>query len=144
MIPYEEYLARERQTLAARIHGADLLTIDRFVPNGPESFHDARFESLSVATSVTGHGGSATHGLRVELCLKGPYFDRYYELHYEDVSSFDLQAPGPEDDLLMHEVQIERDVLVHEFLFDKGKTTVIMCRELRFIERVENADGAAP
>ena len=143
MIPYEEYLTRERDALTARIHGADLLTINRFVWVGPESFHDARFESLSVATSVTGQGDSETQGLRVELCLRGPFFDRYFDLHYEDVSSFTLQAPGPEDDLLMHEVQVERGVLVHEFVFDKEKTIVITCREMRFIERMESADDIA-
>jgi hypothetical protein len=137
---YEDYLERERHQLAARIHGADLLAIERFVPTGPGSFHDSRFERLILATGAAESVGSAPQKLRVELQLKGPYFDRYFELRYEDVASCIVQAPVPEDDLLMHEVRSERGILTHELLFERGKIVVISCREMHFIERLED-DG---
>jgi hypothetical protein len=140
LIGYEDYLKRERGVLAARMGGADLLTIDRFVPNGPGSFHDARFESLLVAASTAERPSSETPILRVELRLKGPYFDRYFELRYEDVASCSFQMPALTDDLLMHEVRMNDGLLAHEFLFDRGTTIVITCREMRFLE-VENFLG---
>src|SRR5688572_17655838 len=83
--PYEDYLTRERGALAARTGGTDLLTIDRFFPSGPECFHDARFESLSVLAGGVEPTKSETPDVRVELRLKGPYFDRHFELMYEGV-----------------------------------------------------------
>ena len=137
LIEYESYLNRERGALAARMRGADLLTIDRFVPTGPGSFHDARFDSLLVSASTAERSSSETPILRVELRLKGPYFDRYFELRYEDVGSCNFQTPAPNDDLLMHEVRMNDGLLAHEFQFDKGTTIVIICREMRFLERLE-------
>ena len=134
---YEEYLEQERGALAACIHGSDLLTVDRFIPTGPGSFHDSRFETIVVAAGGTARVGYKAEVLRVELRLRGPYFDRHFELRYQDVASCSLQAPAPLDDLLMHEVRLEHGVLVHELQFDKGKTIAITCREMLFAEKLE-------
>ena len=128
---YEEYLEQAREPLAALIHGAELLTIARFSLSGPESFHDARFESFLVRLAPSSHGDPV---VAAELRLKGPYFDRQFELHYEDVGSCTFSAPGPEDDLLIHEIREESGHLVHEFEFDGDKQIAITCRRMRFVE----------
>jgi len=135
---YGNYLERERGELGAHIGGANLLTIDRFIPTGPGSLHDSRFESLVISTVEPGPAGSETQILRVELRLKGPYFDRHFELRYEDVGFCSFQAPAPKDDLLMHEVWMEHGIVTHELQFDKGKTIAISCREMRFLERLNS------
>jgi hypothetical protein len=139
---YEDYLERERLVLAACIHGAELLTIDRFAPTGPGSFHDGRFERLLVAMGPSEHAGSETQTARAELLLRGPYFDRRFELHYQEVESCRFEAPASEDDLLMHEIRGEHGLLTHELLFDKGKAITVTCRRLRFLEILE-AEGVA-
>jgi len=139
LIRYEDYLDREREGLEARISGADLLSIGRFVPTGPGSFHDARFERLSVVTEIRDGGGDEEQSLTVELCLKGPFFDRQFHLDYKDVVSCRFGAPAPEDDLLMHEVRIEQGQLLHELRFSGGQTIEIACRELMFSERLYTA-----
>ena len=134
---YGDYLEQNRGALVGHVQGAELLTIDRFLPTGPRSFHDARFESLLVTSALSGCAGPEAQTIRVELRLKGPYFDRFFELHYKDVNSCSFQAPAPADDLLMHEISEEHGVLTHELQFDKGKTIVVTCRELRFLETLE-------
>lgn len=136
---YEDYLDRERGALAVRIHGAELLTIDRFAPKGPASFHDARFESLLVSTAPSRRADAEGQTVQVELRLRGPYFDRGFELRYEDVDTCTFQAPAPEDDLLMHELRAEDGLLTHELQFDKRKSITIACRELRFLETFERS-----
>lgn len=139
--PYEDYLDGARKGLSACIHGPELLTLSRFIPRGPESFHDARFERLT-AMAAGGEDG-VPKSVSVEIRLKGPYFDRYFELLYKDVAECSLQLPRPEADLLMHEIREENGLLVHEFLFWKDKTVEIACRELHFRERVEDASAPA-
>jgi hypothetical protein len=129
---YEDYLEQQSGTLSAHVHGANLLATDRFVPTGPGSFHDARFERLLVATTANSESGHQS--IRIELRLRGPYFDRYFDLLYEKVHSCIFRAPNPDDDLLMHEVRTEQGALTHELQFDKGNTIVISCREMHFVE----------
>ncbi|HEY7375658.1 MAG TPA: hypothetical protein VIF57_26110 [Polyangia bacterium] len=131
---YEKYLERDRAEFAARIHGADLLSIDRFFPKGPQCFHDARFDRFSLTAHGTERPGSHAQTLRAELRLRGPFFDRDFELHYDDVTSCTFQAPEPDDDLLTHEVRPEDGLVVHELAFDHGRTIAITCREMRFVE----------
>ena len=137
MRAYEDYLEGESESFLSHVTGANLLAIERFVPTGPESFHDARFESLLASTLLAKSTDSEIGALRVDLRLKGPYFDRHFELQYEDVASCKLEAPGPADDLLMHEVRSENGFVIHDFEFDKGKTISIVSRRIRFIERLE-------
>ena len=141
LVRYEDYLDRERESLAGVVRGAELLTIDRFVPSGPGSLHDARFVHLSVGKGSPRQADGESQIVRVELRLKGPYFDRHFELHYEDVASCSFEAPGPEDDLLMHELRSEEGLLIHELLFDKAKTIAVACRALRFVETLDT-EGA--
>ena len=142
LVKYEDYLEQDRISLSSLIQGAELLRIERFVPTGPGSFHDARFDQLFVNTCDSSHADSKARGLRVELRLRGPYFDRYFELHYDDVSSLEVELPAPDDDLLMHEVRREGSSLVHELHFDRGKTIEVRCRGLRFVE-IPGAETAA-
>jgi hypothetical protein len=131
---YASYLEREREALSAHVRGVDLLTIERVFSDGPGCFHDSRFDRLSITTSGTERPGSHAQILDVELRLRGPFFDRYFELSYKEVSSCHLQAPAPDDDLLIHEVRMEDGSLVHELLFDHDQTIAISCRELLFRE----------
>jgi hypothetical protein len=137
--PYEQYLKAARETLAARIHGADLLSIDRFLPKGPECFHDARFDRFSMTAHGTERPGSHAQILRAELRLRGPFFDRTFELQYDDVASCTFQAPEPDDDLLTHEVRLEDGFVVHELAFEHDKKIAIACREIRFVETLDSA-----
>jgi hypothetical protein len=130
---YEDYLDREGQSLRARLRGDPLLSLGRFVPSGPESLHDARLASLLVGAPIPEFerdGGV----LSVELRLKGPYFDRQFELRYEAVSHCSCVIPGATDDLLMHEIVEDRGGLLHELVFDREKTIAIACRSLTFTE----------
>ena len=134
LVQYEDYLERQAGTLAARVHGAPLLQIDRFIPSGPGSFHDSRFKALSVTQSALGGADPKVHSRTIELHLNGPYFDRRFELRYEGVISCIFQLPAPEDDLLMHELSEERGLVTHELQFDQGRSLVIICGELHFGE----------
>ena len=129
---YEDYLDRERSALVGLVQGPELLSMGRFVPTGPESFHDARFERLVAGASEHEHGEA--HATQLELRLRGPYFDRHFELKYEGVESCTLEVPGPEDDLLMHEIRLEDGLLVHELRFDKERAIKVTCRGIRFSE----------
>ncbi|MCG8423052.1 MAG: hypothetical protein MJE77_34545 [Proteobacteria bacterium] len=133
---YEDYLDREREAFVGLIQGPELLLIDRFVPTGPESFHDARFERLVATTCASEHEGGEAHTTQLELRLKGPYFDRHFALRYDGVVSCSLEMPGPEDDLLMHEVRSEEGLLVHELRFDKEKAVEVKCRRIHFSEEL--------
>lgn len=140
---YEDYLGREREALTGLIQGAELLFIGRFVPTGPESFHDARFERLVATACASQQGAGDAHAAQLELHLEGPYFDRYFQLTYDGVESCSLEIPGADDDLLMHEVRSEEGLLVHELLFDKGKFVKVTCRGVRFQEELAADDPSA-
>ena len=136
LVRYEDYMEQENEALGSRIRGEALLSIGRFVPRGPESFHDARFDSLSTEWE-TPTSTEAIRAMQVKLRLRGPFFDRWFELVYEGATACKLEAPAHEDDLLMHEIREERGWLIHEFVFDKGKSIEIVCREIGFLEVLE-------
>ena len=140
--PYERYLKEFREALAAHLHGADLLSIDRFFPKGPKCFHDARFDRFSMTAHGTERPGSHAQLLRAELRLRGPFFDRTFELHYDDVASCTFQAPEPDDDLLTHELRMENGLVVHELAFDHGRTIAIACRDIQFVETLDAGAAA--
>lgn len=131
---YEEYLDRERNVLVGLIQGQELLRIDRFVPADGGSFHDARFERFVADKGSPKPGGGAPQAPRLELRLKGPFFDRHFELTYDGVESCSFEMPSPEDDLLMHELRLDEGRLVHELWFDHENAIVITCRSIRFSE----------
>lgn len=122
---YETYLEQEFERLKALV-GGDILAIDRFVPSGPRCLHDARFEAFSAV--------SESDGIAVELCLKGPFFDRLFKLRYQCVTDVAFQLPKPGADLSMHEVRHEGDLLVHEIHFTGGASVEIACARLLFEE----------
>jgi hypothetical protein len=90
---------------------------------------------LLVRATPKEDNGSVTQPSRLELRLKGPYFDRYFELQYESIVSCRVELPGSEDDLLMHELRLDDGIIVHELQFDKDKLIVIACRTICFEER---------
>ncbi len=113
--------------MAGLREGDELLTIDRFALSGPGSFHDARLDHLVVAS---GTGPK----FQVELRLKGPYFDRHFELFYQEIVSCKIEVPTREVDLIIHEIRLQNDLLAHEILFGDGSTIEILCGRLRFRE----------
>lgn len=130
---YGEYLDKERERLTSVVEGDELLTIDRFTLDR-RSLHDSRLEQLLVAKSANGSQTAKQPSTRVEIRLKGAYFDREFLLFYEDVRLCTVETPAPEEDLLVHELRLESDGLVHELHFASGKTIELICGRLRFQE----------
>ena len=135
LVQYEDYLDEQREHIARRIEGDELLTIDRFGLSDPGSFHDARLEHLSVTTSGAGPKS------QIELRLKGPYFDRHFELLYEEVVSCKVDVPTRGEDLIIHEIRLQKDLLAHELLFSGGYKIEILCGKLWFREILINGEG---
>jgi hypothetical protein len=127
---YEDYLHRLGAMLRSRITGCDLLHWTRLGPAGAETLHDSRLQ----ATRSWHRSESAGDSSCFEVKLKGPYFDRYFVLTYFGVSSVSLSLPAAENDLLVHEVRLEGESLVHELLFDQNHTIQIDCQTIQFEE----------
>lgn len=127
---YEDYLNQRRSDLSQRIDAADLLDPRRLSLSDPASFHDARLVRMLLTMD------EAAVCPQLELRLKGPFFDRYFELSYDDVISCKTSAPGPEDDLLVHEIRLEGEAVAHELCFDRGHAIEVTCRRIHFRERV--------
>ncbi len=132
--PFEKYLADADSELVACIDG-DFLAADRNGFSGPGSFHDARLEMMQASTV---RGSTSLH-----LQLKGPYFDRFFELAYEEVVEIRMSLPAPDEDLVVHELRLENGVLIHELQFAVPEHRVeIHCARLRFREVLAAAGGS--
>lgn len=125
---YESYLDAAEKSLSGRVEGPGLLNVDRFVPSGPGSFHDSRFVAASVSHAID------SAETKLEITLRGPYFDRRFILSYVGVSLYRMALPGVEDDLLMHEVHAEGDVVFHALVFASGAVIEVQCRRIIFSE----------
>ena|SRR5688500_1676688 len=131
---YEDYLEQERERLVQFLNCRSLLDIERFTLAGSGSFHDSRIQHLNVIANTPTEAGSAHGGLQVELRLKGPYFDRYFDLAYVHVGTCKVEVRAPDADLLIHEIRTEGNFLTHEIYFDGGGSIEIVCGRLHFQE----------
>jgi hypothetical protein len=62
----------------------------------------------------------------VELRFLGPQHDRRIHLRYTGISQCNFGNPGPQEDMLIHELrEIVSGVFVHEFLFASAATLLI-------------------
>lgn len=132
LVLYEEYLDSAREGLRSRVEGESILDAARNGLAGRETFHDARLDRLQMTSGADPRGE-----VWVFMRLRGPYFDRYFDLEYRGVVSFDGELPAAETDLLVHELRLEGSLLVHELEFDKDRRIEIACEKLRFRERIE-------
>ena len=132
LVAFEDYLALARHELIARVDGADLLETCRFGLAGPETFHDARLDRFRVVSGVEGGGE-----MRAFVRLRGPYFDRFFELEYRGVLRLEGDIPAADTDLIVHELRVEGDSLVHEMEFDMSGKIEIVCGGLLFRETIK-------
>lgn len=132
---YQEYLNEERKGLALLVLGDDLLDHSRMSLDDRGSLHDARLRRIALEVGARDAPG------RAEILLEGAYYDRAFRLTYEDVTRWELSVPGPETDLLVHEVWTEDGFVNHELVFDKGNVLRIVCRKVHFAEEIHEASG---
>jgi len=102
------------------------------LPLRREDLHDARLIEVSyVAGEDEPQSVTAT---RVQL--KGPYFDRVFELNYVAVREATVTLRDPAADLLIHELRREGEHLVHELVFDGGGSITVVCARVIFAEHI--------
>jgi|GEM_PF-1788161 len=127
VVSYDKYAAylEEHRAQLSNVVDVELLRMERFVPPGRESLHDARLLSVVVDDEKKS----------IQLEFKGPYFDRGFVFTYEGVESAELGEPSPTDDILVHEVRLEGELLEHELHFHHDHHMRVVCRRIRFEER---------
>jgi len=128
---YERYLQHHGDVLARFVHG-DILRVDRN-GFGEQSLHDSRV--LAFKISVGESTSNAT------LLLRGPYFDRVFRLTYHGLIAWSVALPGPDDDLLVHEIRLDGVAMVHEIAFDHDCGFELRFQRLDFQELIEEASA---
>jgi hypothetical protein len=79
---------------------------------------------------------------KIEIAMNflGPYHDREITLKYLDVKSYDFQTPlefenSPlgaigHGDLVVHEISLEGQFIVHQLKFSRGSLFTIRCKDI--------------
>ncbi len=140
---YSAYVESIRSKLPAHVY-VFASNPAHFNLDSHSSLHDAWLESLNVREIAEGKRKEIRR-LEIQLCLLGPFHDRWIHLHYAEVTQYSLHAsPNYSDqrngqighgDLLAHEIRLGRDgLLLHELLFERDSRLLIECADIRHSE----------
>ena len=110
------------------------------------SLHDAWLEKLTVRETGNGERRQIRQ-LEIQLCLFGPYHDRWIHLNYTGVTQYSFLTPPKygepkysqtaHGDLFTHEIRLGHDgLLLHELLFERGSALLIECADITHSEEM--------
>jgi hypothetical protein len=102
--------------------------------------HDAWLESLTIK-DFPASGNQDARSVEISVRLHGAYRDGFIEMTYQNVTNYLMTAGTPVDksmmnshgDMMIDEISIEPECLLHEAAFSSGAKWAICCSDIRYL-----------
>lgn len=112
---YFRYLEQQKEKFPADLYEY-AINWDNYSLDSKDSLHDSWLESIEF-----NHTNKSMKVDNISLRMLGAYHDRYHELRYIEVQSFNMELRGSDEpgyrDLLAHEFRVTNQCFTHEICF---------------------------
>ena len=111
---------------------------ERYDLRSQKTLHDAWIEHIEVNYRST--GCDEVRKIDIALTLLGQHHDRKHQLLYKGVHSYSFKNMDSNgrinNDLLLHEIRLEGELIAHEIIFDNGVEILITCFDITHDETI--------